>query len=119
MKVLVCGDRNWKHKGVIRREMYRTLTSDLHNFVIHGDATGADWMACQIANEMKIPCMVYEAHWKRHGRAAGPIRNREMLNEKPDLVLAFHNNIERSRGTKDCVTEARRRGIPVRVITSQ
>lgn len=41
-----------------------------------------------------------------------------MLDEKPDLVVAFHDALHRSRGTKDCVEEAQRRGIPVRVFTT-
>jgi len=38
-----------------------------------------------------------------------------MLDEKPDLVIAFHPNLAESKGTKDCVNEAKRRGIPVEV----
>jgi hypothetical protein len=41
-----------------------------------------------------------------------------MLDMSPDLVLAFHNNIKESKGTKDCVSEAARRGILVEIIGS-
>ena len=36
-----------------------------------------------------------------------------MLDQKPDLVLAFHDDLGKSRGTADTVGEAKRRGIPV------
>lgn len=115
MKVLVCGDRKWPYKGIVRRVLYQVQPS----MVIQGGARGADTLAWDVAKEMGLATETYPAEWKEYGRAAGPIRNRLMLDQKPDLVIAFHDDIEHSRGTKDCVTEARKRGIPVRVITSK
>lgn len=40
-----------------------------------------------------------------------------MLDTGIDLVLAFHNQIEVSKGTGDMVRRARRKGVPVEVIT--
>ena len=50
-------------------------------------------------------------------KAAGAIRNREMLDkEEVDLVMAFPLGSEgQSRGTWDTIREARRRGISVEV----
>jgi hypothetical protein len=45
------------------------------------------------------------ANWKEHGKAAGPIRNGNMLDEagdEPLLVIAFKGG----RGTADCVRQA-------------
>jgi hypothetical protein len=54
---------------------------------------------------------VYKAEWDKHGRAAGPIRNQQMLDDgKPDLVLAFAGG----RGTDDMCRRAREAGIEVR-----
>lgn len=59
----------------------------------------------------------FPADWNRYGRAAGPIRNRQMLTEgKPDLVVAFHDDIESSKGTKDMVTIAEKAGVYVYVM---
>jgi hypothetical protein len=38
---------------------------------------------------------------------------------KPDLVLAFHNDIEHSKGTADMVRRAARAGVRVEVITNK
>jgi len=39
-----------------------------------------------------------------------------MLDEgKPTYVLAFHDNLAESKGTKDMVTRAKKAGIPVEV----
>lgn len=58
-------------------------------------------------------CDIYRADWDTHGKAAGPIRNRVMLDEGPDILLAFWDG--KSRGTKDCINAAVARGIPVNV----
>jgi len=45
-----------------------------------------------------------------HGRAAGPVRNAQMLAEgKPDFVVAFPGG----RGTADMCKQARARGVKV------
>lgn len=113
MVVLVCGDRNWTNK-----EMIRSILASLPNLdlVIHGAARGADSLAAEVAVELGIEHDPHPAKWTLFGRSAGPIRNRRMLNLKPDLVIAFHDDLwGRSKGTKDCVEEAMKRGISVKV----
>lgn len=53
----------------------------------------------------------WEAALRLTGRreAAGPMRNRKMAEEHPDLCLAFPGH----RGTQSAVYEARRAGVPV------
>jgi len=59
----------------------------------------------------------FPADWGQYGKAAGVIRNIDMLKYgEPDLVLAFHHNIYESKGTKDMVTRAREADVPVYVI---
>lgn len=113
MIVLVCGDRFWTDKEKIRVRLGKLPAGTT---VIHGAARGADSIAGAEAQEFGFKVMAVPADWAKHGKAAGPIRNREMLDQKPDLVIAFHPNLEGSKGTKDTVTEAWRRGIPVELI---
>ncbi|HVM95122.1 MAG TPA: hypothetical protein VMT89_01980, partial [Candidatus Acidoferrales bacterium] len=55
----------------------------------------------------------FMADWRRNGRAAGPIRNQQMLTEgKPDLVVAFPGG----RGTRDMVNKAKAANVAVTVI---
>ena len=109
----MCGDRNWDDEEAIETffQNHPEITE-----VIEGGASGADTMARHAAEFLGIPVKEYKATWEKYGRAAGPIRNRQMLDEKPDLVVAFHHDLSKSKGTKDTVTEARKRGIPVKVI---
>ena len=88
--------------------------------VIHGAARGADVMAGSIAKNLEIPVRTFPADWERWGRKAGIVRNQAMLDVgKPDYVLAFHDDIQHSKGTGDMVGRAKAHGVPGRVVDSQ
>lgn len=116
MRVLFCGDRNWTAYKVIA-DVMADLNPDV---VIEGEARGADLMASDAAEYFGIPVVRFPADWEKYGRAAGPIRNTQMLKEgKPDIVVAFHNNIKDSKGTLNMVNQARKQNIKVIVYTEQ
>jgi hypothetical protein len=118
MRVLICGDRNWRNFHLIAFTLSGVCKAHNVECVIDGAARGADTMGFHAATLMKLPTLRFPADWKKHGKAAGPIRNRQMLTEgKPDLVLAFHNSIESSKGTADMVRIARKADIETRVVT--
>ncbi|KKK70865.1 hypothetical protein LCGC14_2919710 [marine sediment metagenome] len=112
MKVIVCGDRHWIGWAAIKRELER-LPSD--TVIIHGAAKGADTIAGVLGVRMGLEVRVYPAEWEQFGRAAGAIRNKWMLDARPNLVLAFHNDIRRSRGTANMIGIARKKGVEVKL----
>lgn len=85
----------------------------LHMFenVVHGAARGADTIAANWARENGLRCYAYPADWTRHGRSAGHIRNRQMLNHEDgiDLVVAFPGG----KGTAGMIKLAEKANIPV------
>lgn len=112
MKVLICGDRNWNNYESIRDIVGRLKSKYGDVTIIEGGCKGADLFAKTAAKEFDMPFKEYPADWNKYGRAAGPIRNKQMLDEEnPDLVIAFHTNIENSKGTKNMVEQARERKI--------
>jgi len=116
MRVLVCGDRNECRKAYIYDQI-RTLPRD--TVIIEGGARGVDTIARQVAESLGLKIEEYRANWRKHGKAAGPIRNFEMLTEgKPDEVWAFHADIEASKGTKHMVKIAKQAGVPVKIFQS-
>jgi hypothetical protein len=111
IKVLVCGGRDFNDQYLL----YSVLGT-LHDGkpkiaeLIHGAARGADQMAGAWAIQNRVPVRAFPADWDKHGRAAGPIRNEQMLREgKPDLVLAFPGG----RGTAHMCRIAAEAGVPV------
>lgn len=113
MKILVTGDREWTDKEMIAHVLGLWVSSK--DTVIHGAANGADTLAGKAAKALGATVIPFPADWDKFGKAAGPIRNRKMLDEKPDVVLAFHDDLKNSKGTKDCCKEARKRGLVVLV----
>lgn len=120
--VLVCGDRNWTSLSLIRVALWHVDKMIMKDIVtpvlIHGACRGADLLAATVADGLGWRSYSYPADWNKHGKAAGPIRNREMYNKhKPSLVYAFHNNFKESKGTRDMVNYAIDKGSHVVLIT--
>ena len=128
MKILVCGGRdfaetrrnaseaeNIKQAGLATwaygvLDGIRAFSGGFH--LINGDCpTGADRLANEWASMRGVTVTKYPADWNKYDRAAGPIRNKLMLDENPDIkfVIAFPGG----NGTKNMTELARERKIPV------
>jgi hypothetical protein len=115
--LLVCGDRNWADRKLLEGVLDTLAMEHLWDFiVVHGAASGADSMAAEWALSRDLPIESHPADWNRYGNSAGPIRNTEMLRSGLDLVVAFHDDIRHSKGTKHMVTIARDSGVPVKLV---
>jgi hypothetical protein len=113
-RVLVTGSRDLTDYDLVAGVLDDECVAHGPITVIHGGARGADHLAATWAAANRQRQESWPADWERYGRAAGPIRNRQMLfAAKPDVVHAFP--LARSRGTWDCVQAARMLGIPVAV----
>lgn len=123
MKVLVCGGRDYMDKGqlyLILDGLHLTYGVDL--VVEGGQRTrndegdivgGADYWANQWADSRRVRCVTEKADWDKHGKAAGPIRNRRQLfKHLPDKVVAFKGG----RGTTDMMRQAVEAGFTVKKI---
>jgi hypothetical protein len=115
-RILVTGSRRWAD----HRSIHATLDDALARaagplIVVVGDCpTGADLAARNWTSTHHVGLEIHTADWRRHGRAAGPLRNQAMVDAGADECLAF--SLPGSRGTLDCMRRARRAAIPTRVI---
>lgn len=108
IRAIVCGGRDYAD----RETLFKVLDGIRPDLVIQGAAKGADAMALEWCHSRMVECWNMPADWKKHGKAAGPIRNRRMIEEgRPDLVIAFPGGI----GTADMIRQAEEASI--RVIT--
>ena len=115
--VLVCGDRKWKKHKVVARELKRLHDKRNIVLIIQGGATGADEDAYDVGKMLGIQVVTFHANWEKFGRAAGPIRNSNQVRFiTPDVCLAFHKNLKKSRGTKGMVSICRKKKIKVKVV---
>ena len=105
MKILVFGSREWANEPLMRQVLSKIPGKVT---LVHGAAPGADSMAGRIGKELGFEVRAYPADWTTHGKAAGPIRNRAMLQaEHPDQegelfvkAFGFSTGID-NKGTRD------------------
>lgn len=96
MKVLISGSR-----GITDYEFVRKCLDDaLRIEIVVGDAKGVDTLVQEYCMKRGIKCEIYHADWDKYGRAAGPIRNSEMVS-KCDIGMAIWDGV--SYGTKDAI----------------
>jgi YspA, cpYpsA-related SLOG family len=115
MRVLVCGGRGFYDWRLLEQTLYELNKEDEINDLIHGGANGADSLAHQWGLYNGVSIHAFPADWEKYGKAAGPIRNKQMLDEgKPDLVVAFIG--PGSKGTRNMVDQAKKAGVPVKEV---
>lgn len=117
MKILVCGGRDTKFSY---EDFYKEMIKQIEDIddwysivIIHGGARGIDSFAHKLAKDICCDRLVYPANWALYGKSAGPLRNKQMLEEgKPNLVIAFPGG----KGTAHMVKIAKEAGVPVTLI---
>ena len=110
MRVAIVGSRNYPRPEKVA-EYVRNLPKD--TCVISGGAAGVDTWAENAAKFHHLDTLIFRARWDLHGRAAGMIRNQDIVDTAERLV-AFWDGA--SRGTADSIARAHARGIPVEVV---
>jgi len=109
MKVAVIGSRSFNDYDLVEE----TLKKYEISLLVSGGAKGADSLGERYAKENKIPTMIFLPDWKKHGRAAGMIRNTDIV-EEAEIVIAFWDGI--SKGSKDSILKADKLGKKVIII---
>lgn len=111
MRILVCGGLDFTDQAVLEARLGGIPGVAA---IIEGGALGADRLAREFGQQRGITVETFPADWDKHGRAASPIRNAQMLAVGlPDLVVAFPGG----RGTPNMVSQAHAAGVRVIEIT--
>jgi len=105
MRLIIAGGRNYALTpgDCNRLDLIKGVTE-----VVSGGASGADhggelWAQCK-----RLQLTVMRADWHRHGRAAGPIRNKEMAKYADALAL-----FPGGAGTRSMYREAYKAGLTI------
>lgn len=115
-KVIIAGGRHFADYELLRTwcDYYLQQKVKTHQVIIvSGHASGADSMGERYAQEHGLQCEQHPADWAKNGRAAGPIRNKEMA-ECSDTLIAFWDG--KSKGTKSMIDLAQRMGLRVAIV---
>jgi len=80
--------------------------------VVSGAAKGVDRLGEAYARGYWKPLHRFAADWKKHGKAAGPIRNKQMADVGEALLAVWDG---KSKGTKNMIDVAKNQGLLVYV----
>lgn len=110
IRVIVCGGRDFADWRFVETTLGKLHAERPIRHLFHGNARGADSLAATWAKlHRDVSCHACPANWARDGKAAGLIRNKQMLGFKPDLVVAFPGG----KGTAHMVKIAKAAGVEV------
>ena len=110
MRTIIAGPRDFTEAACLLtalRESQFVITE-----VVSGGAPGIDTLGEQWAEKQGIPVKRFPADWDKFGRAAGPIRNKQMAEYAEQLLACWDGQ---SRGTCDMIRTARKQGLNVYV----
>ena len=107
IKIVIAGCRNYNNYEEAKTYINLCI-SNIRNgnkiIILSGGASGADKIGERYAKENGFEVELYPADWDKHGRSAGPIRNKLMA-ENCDCVICFWDG--KSRGTKSMIEYAK------------
>lgn len=78
--------------------------------VVCGMARGVDMLGKTWGEKYGIPVKEFPADWDANGKAAGPIRNRQMADYADALILVWDGH---SKGSANMLQEAKKRGLKI------
>ena len=100
LKLIIAGTRQFDNYKITKTTVERVIKS-WNNVeiveVVCGECRGPDLLGKRWALNKGIKIKSFPADWEKYGRAAGPIRNKQMV-EYANAAIVFWDG--RSRGTK-------------------
>lgn len=114
MKLAVVGSRSILDKEFVFKTLdflTQNLDKDESVVVVSGGAKGVDTLGALWAKERGYEVEIYLPDWDLHGKAAGFIRNSEIVDAATHLVAITTG----SNGTANSIAKAKKKGIPTKV----
>jgi hypothetical protein len=107
MRVIIAGSRDITDEKAVIDFVWEVPLEATE--IVSGCAKGVDSIGEMIADAIGVPVKKFPADWKTHGKAAGPIRNKQMA-EYADAAIVIHNG---SRGSINMIDNMKKLGKPV------
>ena len=114
--LLIAGGRDFSNYDLLARRCAAYIAENCgvrKPTILSGCASGADSLGEQFAMEYQLQCRFFPAQWKKYGRAAGPMRNRQMA-QAADGAVVFWDG--KSKGTRSMIGYLRQMGVPFEVV---
>lgn len=109
MKLAVIGSREFNNWELLNEKVSQLKPT----LIVSGGARGADTLGERYADENNIEKLIFPADWRKFGKSAGYIRNKNII-ESCDEVIAFWDG--KSRGTMHSINIAKESGKKVHLV---
>ncbi len=105
MKVIIAGPRHLTDHSIYGPIVQKAIVDSGFNLteLNHGGAKGIDSIAHNIGLTSGMMIRPFDAYWFKHGKAAGPIRNREMADYSDALIAIWDGESQGTRDMVDCM----------------
>ena len=110
MKVAVIGSRSFNDYDLLKKTLDQYKNIEL---IVSGHAIGADSLGEKYAKDKGIGTLIFKPDWKKYGKAAGFIRNKDII-ASSDTIVAFWDG--ESRGTANSISIAEKQGKKVIIV---
>jgi predicted Rossmann fold nucleotide-binding protein DprA/Smf involved in DNA uptake len=95
---------------------YEFLATQLKKYpieaIVSGGANGADALANRYARKHNIEIREILPDWGKHGKSAGPIRNKQIVQACSEIIVFWDG---KSPGTRSTINFAKLSGKPVHI----
>lgn len=113
-KLAIVGARTFNDTALFESTMKEYVSKHgLPSVVVSGGARGADELGKCWADAQGIPTLILKPDWKKHGKAAGVLRNTDIVNACTHMI-AFPSKT--GKGTQDSIRKAKAQNIELLVI---
>ena len=117
LRILVCGGRHFDDYDLLEKTINDAIAESACEDIeiVSGHCIGADKLGELYAERHNASVKLFPAEWKKYGKCAGPIRNKQMI----DYINGFKNKIvvafvsANTKGTKNTIALAKKAGIRV------
>jgi hypothetical protein len=110
MKLIIAGSRDLEISTQALQELMLTLVGN-PRVILNGHCpTGIDKVAAKMTSFSEWELEIHPPLWKEHGKAAGPIRNKQMAEVADKLLLVWDGE---SKGSANMKSEMQKLGKPV------
>lgn len=94
IRILITGSRSWDNIHYIRSAFISLADEYGDDITLVSGAcpTGADRLGEKVAAELGWNVELYPADWNTYGKRAGFVRNSQMVDTEPDLIIGFVRN---------------------------
>ena len=114
-RLIIAGGREFSDYPLLAQnvEAFVNELDDPEIEIVCGCARGADSLGEEYGKSKGYKINYYKPNWDLYGRSAGMIRNNQMAQNADGLVAFWDGS---SKGTKNMIDLARRRGLKVKVV---